>query len=213
MIKLSRSIALATVLLSFGGGLRSFAQAAPDAKPTTTTNSASANSQEQAAPMELQSLIKALSGKWHLNVKFEPMGGMQKGITGIGEESWRGGPGAFTIIEEEHIPTTPFGQLYLLGVIWWDSKAKKFQGMECNNNLPFTCDLKGALTDITITWDEKTLTLDEIETHNGKKTVWHEAWSKITPTSFTQTGSVTQPDGSTANFMTIQGTKEKERVN
>ena len=208
MIRVLRCLAITVVFLSFGGVLASFAQASSGAKPPTTTNPVSSTGQDEPAPIELRSLIKAISGKWRLNVKFEPTGGMPKGITGIGEESWRAGPGGFTIIEEEHIPTTPFGELYLLGIIWWDSKAKRFQGMECNNNLPFTCDLKGALTDITITWDEKTLTLDEIETHNGKKTIWREAWSKITPTSFTQTGSVTQPDGSTTDFMLIQGTKE-----
>ena len=211
MIRLSRSLSLAAAIVSFGGVL-TIAQAPSDAKPATATNSASSTSQEESAAMELQSLIKALSGKWNLNVKFEPTGGMPTAITGIGEESWREGPGGFTIIEDEHLQKTPYGQLYLLAVIWWDSRAKKFQGMECNNNLPFTCDLKGALTDITITWDEKTLAIDELETHNGKKTIWHEAWSKITPTSFTQTGSVTQPDGSTSNFMTIQGTRANDRT-
>jgi hypothetical protein len=49
--------------------------------------------------------------------------------------------------------------------------------------------------------------IEEIETHNGKKTIWREVWSNITPTSFTQTGDVTQPDGSTTRFMTIQGTR------
>ena len=208
MIRLSRSLALAAVILSFGEVLTSFAQATSDVKPATTANSASSGRQEESPPPKLQSLIKALSGNWLLSVKFEPTSGMPNGVTGTGEESWQQGPGGFTIIEEEHIPT-PFGQTYLLAVIWWDNNSKTFQGMECNNHLPFTCDLKGALTDITITWDEKTLRMDELETHNGKKTIWHEAWSNITPTSFTQTGDVTQPDGSTTHFMTIQGSKAK----
>jgi hypothetical protein len=79
--------------------------------------------------------------------------------------------------------------------------------MECNNQLPSTCDLQGALTDITIKWDEKSFEIEEIENENGKKTTWHEVWSNITPTSFVQTGDVTQPDGSTTRFMTIQGNK------
>ncbi len=208
MARLSRSLALVAVFLSFGGVPTIFAQATSDAKPATTTNAASSNPQEASPPPKLQSLIQALSGKWLLKVEFDPTPGMPNGVTGTGEESWREGPGGFTILEEEHIPT-PFGQTYLLGVIWWDSRSETFQGMECNNHLPFTCDLKGALTDITITWDEKTLAMDELETHDGKKTIWHEAWSKITPASFTQTGDVTQPDGSTIHFMTIQGTKAK----
>jgi hypothetical protein len=129
--------------------------------------------------------------------------------TGSGEESWHEGPGGFTFIEEEHFPT-PAGPGYLLGIFWWDNRAKKFQGMECNNQLPYTCDLKGALTDITVTWDGKTLAIEELETHDGKKTIWHEASSQITPSSFVQTGDVTQPDGSTFHFMTVKGAKVKE---
>jgi len=212
MIRPSCSLALMAVIASFGGVLTSFAQATPDVKPVMTANLSTSKGHEESAPTKLQSLIKALSGKWLLSVRFEATGGMPSGLSGAGEESWHGGPGGFTFIEEEQIPT-PAGQGYLLGIIWWDSRSKSFQGMECNNQLPFTCDLKGALTDITITWDEMSFAIEEIETHNGKKTIWREVWSNITPTSFTQTGDVTQPDGSTTRFMTIQGTKAKERVN
>ena len=66
-----------------------------------------------------------------LSVRFEPTSGMPNAFTGSGEESWHEGPGGFTLIEEEHLPT-PGGQGYLLGIFWWDSIAKKLQGMECN---------------------------------------------------------------------------------
>jgi hypothetical protein len=173
-----------------------------------TAESSSAKRLEESPAAKLQTLSKALSGKWLLSVKFEPMGGATSGVTGVGEESWREGPGGIAFIEEEHIPT-PDGEADLLGIIWWDSTLKSFRGMECNSRLPFTCDLKGALTDITITWDENKFAIDEIETHDGKKTIWHEAWSNITSTSFLQTGGVTQPDGSTTRFMTIRGSKPK----
>jgi hypothetical protein len=60
--------------------------------------------------------------------------------------------------------------------------------MECNNALAYVCDLKGALTDITLQWDGKQLVLTEQETHNGTKSIWQEAFSEITTNSFTQTG-------------------------
>jgi hypothetical protein len=208
MAKFSCLLALAAILTLFGGVLKSFAQAASDVKPPITASPAQPSDHEESAPTKLRDLNRALSGKWLLSVKFEPIGGMPNGIAGTGEESWHDGPGGYTFIEEEHIPT-PGGQGYLLGVVWWDSSLKRFQGMECNNQIPSTCDLKGALTDITVTWDGKTLAIDEIETHDGKKTVWHEAWSDITTTSFMQTGDVTQPDGSKTRFMTIRGTKAK----
>ncbi|HZT71709.1 MAG TPA: DUF1579 family protein [Terriglobia bacterium] len=158
---------------------------------------------------DLQSLLKALSGKWTVTVKFEPNPSMPNGFEGKGEETWRSGPGGITAIDEEHIPS-PGGDLFLLGIIWWDSKMKSFHGMVCDNQLPHTCDLKGALNDITMSWDGKQLVIDEIETHDGKKTLWHEVWSDITPTSFTQTGDISEPGGPAKRFMTIHGTKDPD---
>lgn len=162
------------------------------------------------AAASLGTLAKALSGKWQLDVRFEqrPETG-NKAIAGSGEESWSAGPGAINLIEQEHIPT-PQGDAFLMGVIWWDSTKKQLAGMECNSYLPFTCDLKGALNDITMTWDGRKFQIDEIETHDGKRTVWHEYWTDITANSFVQSGDVTQPDGSTVRFMNIRGTRVKK---
>jgi len=160
----------------------------------------------QSSP-EIQSLIKVLSGKWSVSVKFEPNSAMPNGADGTGEEIWRAGPGGFTFLDEEHLPT-PEGEVFLLGIIWWDAKTKSFHGMECNNQLPYTCDLKGALNDITMKWDGKEFTIDELETSpDGKKTIWHEVWSDITPTSFTQTGDMGVPGGRFNRFLTIHGTR------
>jgi len=63
--------------------------------------------------------------------------------------------------------------------------------MEGQNLLPYSCDVKGALNDITLNWDGKEFVIDEIETSNaGKKSMWHEVWSDITPNSFTQIGEL-----------------------
>lgn len=163
-----------------------------------------------SSPMPLATLAKALSGKWQLHVRFEPASVTgTKAIEGSGEESWSVGPGGIDFIEQEHIPS-PYGEMFVTGVVWWDGTKKQLAGMECNNQLPFTCDLKGALNDITITWDGKRFEIDEIETHDGKRTVWHEYWTDITPTSFVQSGDVTQPDGTTVRFMNIRGTRVKQ---
>ncbi len=151
---------------------------------------------------DLASLIKALSGRWALQVKFEPNPEMPKGGTSTGEETWHPAIGGLTLLEEERM-STPAGDIALLGIIWWDAKAKSLRGMECNNQLPYTCDLKGALNDITMSWDGKQLAIKEWETHDNKKTLWHEVWSDITPTSFTQTGDVEEPGGATTRFFTM----------
>lgn len=160
----------------------------------------------QSSP-EIQSLIKVLSGKWSVSVKFEPSSAMPNGADGTGEEMWHAGPGGFTFVDEEHLPT-PEGEVFLLGIIWWDAKTKSFHGMECNNQLPHTCDLKGALDDITMKWDGREFTIDELETSSdGKKRIWHEVWSDITPTSFTQTGDTGVPGGPLNRLLTIRGTR------
>ncbi len=164
------------------------------------------NTQPAPASASLKSLIQALSGAWHLEVHLAPMESTGKAIDGEGDESWSAGLGNLTLIEQEHVPM-PGGYADLLGLIWWDSRANHFGGMECNSQLPFTCDLKGALNDITISWDGKKFQIDEIETHGDKHYVWHESWSNITPNSFEQNGDVTQPDGSSQRFMTVKATR------
>jgi ketosteroid isomerase-like protein len=160
----------------------------------------------QASP-EIQSLTTALSGEWSLSVKWEPEASMPNGLVNAGEESWRAGPGGYTLLEEEHL-RSPQGDLLLLGVVWWDSTMKKLQGMECQNLLPYTCDVKGALNDITMSWDGKQFVIDEMETSKtGKKSMWHEVWSEITPTSFTQTGEYGEPGGPRKRLFTIHATR------
>ena len=168
------------------------------------------SAEPSGAPNSLPSLTRALAGKWELDVRFEavPATG-NKVITGRGEEAWSAGPGAITLIEQEHIPS-PSGDTFLMGVIWWDNARSRLGGVECNSGLPTTCDLKGGLNDVTLSWDGRKFQIDELETHNGRRTIWHEYWTDITPNSFTQIGDVTQPDGTTSRFMTVHGKRVKE---
>jgi hypothetical protein len=170
----------------------------------------SATQPAESARNPLHTLSQALAGKWKLEVRFEadPSAG-NKVVEGPGEESWSVGPGGITLVEQEHFPS-PQGETFLMGVIWWDSSKNQLGGVECNSHLAVTCDLKGGLNDITISWDAKRFQIDELETHNGRHTVWHESWTNITPDSFTQTGDVTRPDGTTTRFMTVHGKRVKE---
>ena len=164
----------------------------------------------ESAPLpspEIQSLAKALSGEWSLSAKFEPSSSAPKGIVNTGEETWRPGPGGFTLIEEEHL-RMPDTEVFLLGIVWWSTATKGFHGMECQNILPYTCDVKGAQNDITMSWDGKEFIIDEVETSaGGKKSIWHEVWSDITPTSFTQTGEYGEPGGPRKRLFTVHATR------
>lgn len=156
---------------------------------------------------EIQSLTKALTGEWSLSVKFEPSASAPNGLANTGEETWRPGPGGFTLLEEEHL-RFPETDAFLLGIIWWNTTTKTLQGMECQNLLPYTCDVKGAQNDITMNWDGKQFVIDEVETStSGKKSIWHEVWSDITPTSFVQTGEYGDPGGPKKRLFTIHATR------
>src|SRR5690349_23309807 len=69
---------------------------------------------------EIQSLTKALTGEWSLSVKFEPSASAPNGLANTGEETWRPGPGGFTLLEEEHL-RFPETDAFLLGIIWWNT--------------------------------------------------------------------------------------------
>jgi hypothetical protein len=49
----------------------------------------------------------------------------------------------FTLLEEEHL-RTPEADLSLLGIVWWNTANKSLHGMECQNLLPYTCDVQRA---------------------------------------------------------------------
>jgi hypothetical protein len=189
-------IVLATLLLFTA--VTAFAQS----EGNSTAKSQAEHSRAVEPSAELQSLIHALSGKWSLSVKFEPSPEMPNGGDLSGEETWRPGPGGFTLIEEERLPT-PGGDIFLLGIIWWDKRTMSFQGMECNSQLPSSCDPKGSINDITLAWDGKQFAIREREIHGSKQTIWHEVWSDISENSFIQTGESEDPDGSRKRLLTI----------
>jgi hypothetical protein len=185
-------------------------------KPLTSVTSAAAGADKtasstgddlSAASTEMQSVIQALSGRWAVEVTFEPSPDALKGAQGKGEEFWHAGAQGLTLIDEENIRVPPL-DIHLLGLLWWDSATKQFHGMECVNQNPHACDLKAALNDVTITWDGKKLTIDEIETSpTGKKSQWHETYSDITPTSFLQVGESGEVGGPFKKVMTLRGTR------
>ncbi len=172
----------------------------------TSAKAQSLTSAPQPSP-EIKNLTKALTGEWSLSVKFEPSVSAPNGLANSGEETWRPGPGGFTLLEEEHL-RMPEAEGFLLGIVWWNTATKSFHGMECQNLLPYTCDVKGAQNDITMNWDGKQFVIDEVETStSGKKSIWHEAWSDITPTSFVQTGEYGDPGAPRKRLFTIHATK------
>ncbi|HXY30483.1 MAG TPA: hypothetical protein VEI06_07215 [Gemmatimonadaceae bacterium] len=167
----------------------------------------SRRSSPQPSP-ELQSLTKALAGRWATTYAFTPPSPTAADSTGRGEEVWRPGPGGFTLLEEEHISTASRDE-FLIAIQWWDSSAHRLRGMLCNNSGPSTCDVD-SYTNSTLTWDGRQLVIDLRFSRKDKRMVWHEVWSDITPTSFTQTGDVGEVGGTLTRVVAIRGTRVPE---
>ncbi|HXS76142.1 MAG TPA: hypothetical protein VN753_08195 [Terracidiphilus sp.] len=168
-----------------------------------------AQAQSQAlpqAPAEIRSLEKALVGRWSTSYDFVPgiMSPNVKG-TGSGEELWRTSPGGFVLMEEEQLHA-PFGEMFVFAIHWWDKSTNSLRGMLCNNSGPAACNVDTYFNS-TLKWDGKQLTIDMQFPEHGKKMLWHEVWSDITATSFTQTGDVGEVGGALKRAVTIHGTK------
>jgi hypothetical protein len=165
--------------------------------------------QPTAAPQpspEMQSLARALSGRWHITEKFAPSVESPESGEGYGEEVWRSGPGGFTFMEELHDASVVRGEGFLTGFMWWDSTAKVFRGMLCTSQNPRGCDPKGS-DRIVLNWDGKQLVVDIDFEESGKKILWHEVFGDITPTSFTQTADSGEAGTPLKRVLTIHGTK------
>lgn len=164
----------------------------------------------QRPPQEMQSLEKALVGRWSTTYDFEP-GGMSPNAkgSGTGEEVWRTSPGDFVLMEEERV-RAPIGELFVFAIHWWDKSSNSLRGMLCNNSGPAACNVD-SYTNSTLKWDGKELTIDMQFPEHAKKMLWHEVWSDITSTSFTQTGEMGEVGGQLKRVVTIHGTRAPEQ--
>jgi hypothetical protein len=154
---------------------------------------------------ELQSLEKALTGNWSTSYDFAPGGMSSSGGTGTGEENWRTGPSGYVLMEEEHV-REPAGEMFLIALHWWDKTTKSLRGMLCNNSGPAACDFN-TYSNSSLSWNGKELTIDMEFPQDGKKMIWHEVWSGITATSFTQTGDMGEVGGPLKRAVTIHAVK------
>lgn len=159
-------------------------------------------------PAEMLSLERTLVGQWSTTYEFDPGGMSPTGGSGSGEEVWRTGPGGYVLMEEEHVQA-PFGELFLFALHWWDKSTNSLRGMLCNNSGPAACDVE-SYSNSTLKWDGKQLTIDMQFPEKGKKMMWHEVWSDITSTSFTQTGEMGEVGGPLKRAVTIHGRKVAE---
>jgi hypothetical protein len=168
----------------------------------------SAQGGESGAPKpapEIQSLTKALAGRWITQEKYEPIFMTPTGGAGHGEQVFRPGPGGFVLTEEYH-SKTPAGELFGFGVIWWD-QSKGLQHLWCINVYPTGCELFPPPPQPGPQWDGKQLVLHLEGDQDGKKLVWQEVISDITPNSFTQSADISDSGGPLKRWFTTHAVR------
>jgi hypothetical protein len=155
----------------------------------------------------MQGLIKALSGRWSLKLKFEPSRESPAGLEGTGEETWHAGPEGLTLTDEEVFHAGP-NSVVVVGIFWRDMKTNDLHAMDCYKGNPHTCDLEGA-ADVVVHWTGSELTVDEKErSPQGTMMTSRIEWSDITATSFTESGYLAAPGGPFHKTMTVHATRE-----
>ena len=158
----------------------------------------------QPAP-EIRTLTKALAGTWSLSEKYEPIYLTPNGGVGSGEQVFHPGPGGFTLSEDYH-SKTPAGELFGFGVLWWD-QTKGLQHMWCINIFPTGCEMFPPPPQPGPQWDGKQLVIHIEGDQQGKKVVWHEVISDITPNSFVQTADIGESGGPLKRWFTIHAAR------
>jgi hypothetical protein len=174
---------------------------------TSRADDTSSNTQGPHPGAAMQSLIKALSGRWAVTGSFEPGSETPKGGAIFGEQTWRAGPGGFTFMQEEDLHT-PMGEMLGTGFMWWD-QSRGFAGLRCLNFDPKGCDVAGS-SRISFKWDGKELVIDFASSKDATKIAWHEVFSDITPGGFTQTGYSGHATGDLTKALTIHATRIRQ---
>ncbi|HLV95044.1 MAG TPA: hypothetical protein VKS44_07615 [Candidatus Acidoferrales bacterium] len=82
----------------------------------------------------IQELINTLDGTWSTHEQYEHAYLTPAGGIGVGEQTFRAGPGGFTLLEDYH-SKMPAGELFGFGVVWWN-QAKGLQHLWCINVYP-----------------------------------------------------------------------------
>ena len=133
----------------------------------------STSSDLRPAP-EMQRLLDAFVGNWHVNESFE-VSASRQGKTRQGTATFRAGPG-YSLIED-YRSTGSAGTLSFLGLLWWDESAHIYRLLTCANN--DGCQLRG-----TAKWEGKELVNSWEEKVDGKTARFKDSFVDISPSSF-----------------------------
>jgi ketosteroid isomerase-like protein len=153
-------------------------------------------SQTSSPSPEMQKLFTAQLGRWSQREE------RPDGSTGVGEATWRSGPGGMSLVENEFIRSSR-GEMDGLSVTWYDKDSQGYRTIWCSNKERNGCLVTSKLA----RWEGEEFVLrDEFES-NGKKLSYKEVESKITPTTYTLTSYIGETGGELKATSTIHATK------
>jgi hypothetical protein len=167
---------------------------------------ASADSSSTPAPPstvspnpEMQKVFNSQLGRWSQRLE------RADGSTGDGEAVWRPGPGGMSLVENEFIRSTA-GDFIGLSVTWWDETVKGYRALWCDNKIKSGCLVMSKPAH----WEGDEFVLrDEFES-GGKKLMFKEIESQITPTTYTLTTYLGESESQLKPTSTIHATKIAE---
>ena len=96
--------------------------------------------QEPTPPPQVQRLARVLVGSWRTQEQHEPGQIAPTGGRGQGAATVRLGPGARSLISD-YTAVDPSGTFVSHSLMWWDSTAHAYRGVECYNRSPAGCEM------------------------------------------------------------------------
>jgi uncharacterized protein DUF4440 len=156
--------------------------------------------QQKISPSpEMQRLFAAQLGRWSQREE------RADGSTGQGEAVWQPGPGGMSLVENEYIRNAA-GEMTGLSVTWWDDAAKGYRALWCSNRTENGCIVMAK----TARWEGKQFVLGDEFERDGKKFLYREVESEITPTAYTLTSYIGEPGSELKPTSTIHASRIPE---
>jgi hypothetical protein len=190
------------------GLVSAMAQKSPTPNSPASAQQVSQPTDGQAKPgPEMEKLLAPMCGKWIWQLKYEPTEERPDGGTGEGEVVIRPGPGGLSMLADSKV-SGPEGETSGISVTWWDAKAQGYRAIWCSNRMPGGCIVMSRLAK----WEGKDFVLGDESTKDGKKFIFREVVSEITPNSFTQTLSRGEQGKGLQLLVTIHAIRSSEAV-
>ena len=138
---------------------------------------------------EMQKLSKILTGHWTGTLEILPHARSPVGdTTGHADQVWKAAPSGMSMVEESFLITSE-RQDEDYADIWWNAKARKYQGIWCAAINDEGCSAFDARI------EKNTLVLDGIWEQNGKRRAWHETFSRTSASTCIETLDIGEPGG------------------